>query len=55
LVICKNELISSCNSTFIFKGKQREKTTSMSKREISWITAYMSACHGVSLWRDVVF
>jgi len=49
----KNSLILY---SFIFQREvRRKKYVSRSDRDFSWLTVYMSACHGVSFWRDVVF
>jgi len=39
----------------IFQRKKREKAMQRSEIEFSLLTVYVSACHWVSFWRDVVF
>jgi len=40
--------------TFIFQSKVRREKH-VEERKIFLLTYYVPVCHGVSLWRDVVF
>jgi len=40
---------------YLPKESEEKKTMSSSERDFSLLTVYMSACHGILFWRDVVF